>query len=171
MRRLRYQVATSLDGYIAGPNGELNWIVMDPEVNFAELFAHFDTAVMGRKTFATLAQTGSAMAGLNVVVYSKTVRSADYPDVTVVASDPVEHARSLKAKAGKDIWLFGGGALFRTLLEAGLVDTVEPAVISVLLGSGVPIPPAPYLRTMLSLTKHRLYQHSGIMLLEYAIRL
>jgi dihydrofolate reductase len=171
MRRLRYQVATSLDGYIAGPNGELDWIVMDPEVNFAELFAQFDTAVMGRKTFATLAQTGSAMAGLNVVVYSKTVRSADYPDVTVVASDPVEHARSLKAKAGKDIWLFGGGALFRTFLEAGLVDTVEPAVIPVLLGSGVPILPAPYLRTMLSLTKHRLYQHSGIMLLEYAIRL
>lgn len=62
---------------------------MDPEVNFAELFAHFDTAVMGRKTFATLAQTDSAMAGLNVVVYSKTVRSADYTDVTVVASDPL----------------------------------------------------------------------------------
>ncbi len=50
MRRLRYQVATSLDGYIAGPNGDFDWIVTDPDIDFAALFAQFDTAVMGRKT-------------------------------------------------------------------------------------------------------------------------
>jgi dihydrofolate reductase len=171
MRRLRYQVATSLDGYIAGPNGELDWIVQDPGLNFAELFATFDTAVMGRKTFAaTLAQTGSTMANLEVVVYSKTLRPARYPDVTVINSDPVKHVQSLKAKTGKDIWLFGGGTLFRTFLEAGVVDTVEPAVVPVLLGSGIPMLPAPYLKTMLALTKYRLYQKSGIMLVEYSIR-
>ena len=48
MRRLRYQVATSLDGYIAGPNGEFDWIVMDPDIDFAALGEQFDTAVMGR---------------------------------------------------------------------------------------------------------------------------
>lgn len=68
MRRLRYQVATSLDGYIAGPNGEADWIVMDPDIDFDELFAQFDTAVMGRKTFLATAQQGGggAMPGLDL---------------------------------------------------------------------------------------------------------
>lgn len=171
MRRLRYQVATSLDGYIAGPNGEFDWIVQDPDINFGELFGRFDAAVMGRKTFAaTLHQTAGVMPGLDVVVYSNTLRPSDYPQVTIVNSDPVKHVQSLKAKAGKDIWLFGGGALFRTFLEAGVVDTVEPAVVPVLLGSGVPMLPAPYLKTRLVLTNHRVYEKSGSMLLEYSIR-
>ena len=171
MRRLRYQVATSLDGYIAGPNGEFDWIVMDPDIDFAALFAQFDTVVMGRKTFlATLQQGGSgAMPGLDVVVFSRTLRPADYPAVSVVNNDPAQTVRLLKARPGKDIWLFGGGGLFRTLLEAGLVDTVEPAVIPVLLGDGIPILPPPALRTKLSLSGHRLYQKSGIVLLEYTI--
>jgi dihydrofolate reductase len=171
VRRLRYQVATSLDGYIAGPNGEFDWIVMDPDIDFAALFAQFDTAVMGRKTFlATLQQGGSgAMPGFDVVVFSRTLDPADYPAVSVVNGDPGESVRSLKARPGKDIWLFGGGGLFRTLLEAGLVDTVEPAVVPVLLGDGIPILPSPALRTKLSLTGHRLYQKSGIVLLEYTI--
>jgi len=49
-RRLRYQVAVSLDGFIAGPNGEADWIVMDPSIDFDALFKEFDTVVMGRKT-------------------------------------------------------------------------------------------------------------------------
>jgi dihydrofolate reductase len=171
MRRLRYQVATSLDGYIAGPNGQIDWIVQDPDINFGELFASFDTAVMGRRTFAAmLAQTAGGMPGLDLIVYSNTLRSTDYPNVAIISSDPVKHVQSLKMKAGKDIWLFGGGALFRTFLEAGVVDTVEPAVVPVLLGSGIPMLPAPYLKATLVLTKHRVYQKSGTMLLEYSIR-
>jgi dihydrofolate reductase len=169
MRRLRYQVATSLDGYIAGPNGEFDWIVQDPDINFAELFAQFDTVVMGRKTFEATKAAGGVMPDLDVVVYSKTLRPADYPDVTVINRDPVKHVQSLKSTNGKDIWLFGGGALFRTFVEGGVVDTVEPAVVPVLLGCGVPMLPAPYLKTTLALTKHRFYQKSGIMLLEYSI--
>ena len=109
------------------------------------------------------------MPGLDVVVFSRTLRPADYPAVSVVNGDPAESVRSLKARPGKDIWLFGGGGLFRTLLEAGLVDTVEPAVVPVLLGDGIPMLPSPALRTKLSLTAHRLYQKSGIVLLEYTI--
>jgi dihydrofolate reductase len=171
VRRLRYQVATSLDGYIAGPHGEFDWIVMDPDIDFAALFAQFDAAVMGRKTFLTTLQQGGsgAMPGLDVVVFSRTLRPADYPAVSIVSSDPAEHVRSLKARPGRDIWLFGGGELFRTLLEAGLVDTVEPAVIPVLLGAGIPMLPSPASKTKLSLSGHRVYPKSGIVLLEYAV--
>lgn len=63
----------------------------------------------------------------------------------------------------------GDGELFRTLLEARLVDTVEPAIIPVLLGSGIPLLPPPAQQTTLRLTKHRLYPKSGIMLLDYAV--
>jgi dihydrofolate reductase len=171
MRRLRYQVATSLDGYIAGPHGEFDWITMDPDIDFAALFAQFDTVVMGRKTFQTMLQQGGdgAMPGLDVVVFSRTLRAADYPAVTIVNSDPAESVRSLKAKTGKDIWLYGGGELFRVLLDAGLVDSVEPAVVPVLLGDGIPMLPSRPARTTLSLSGHRLYPKSGIVLLEYAV--
>jgi dihydrofolate reductase len=171
VRRLRYQVATSLDGYIAGPNGEFDWIDMDPDIDFAALFAQFDTAIMGRKTFlATVQQDGiGTMRGLDVVVFSRTLRPADHPAVSIVSGEAAESVRLLKALPGKDIWLFGGGELFRTLLDAGLVDTVEPAVVPVLLGDGIPMLPSPAPRTRLSLSNHRLYPKSGIVLLEYTV--
>ena len=130
---------------------------------------------MGRKTFmATLQQGGNgAMPGMDVVVFSRTLRQADYPAVSVIDGDPAEAIRSLKEKKpkkpGKDIWLFGGGEMFRTLLDAGVVDSVEPAVVPVLLGEGIPMLPAPELRTKLTLSSHRVYSKSGIVLLEYTV--
>ncbi|HEX2517169.1 MAG TPA: dihydrofolate reductase family protein, partial [Chloroflexota bacterium] len=112
---------------------------------------------------------GAPLSGLDVVVYSRTLRPADYPGATIVHTDPAQSVRSLKERPGKDIWLFGGGELFRTLLEAGLVDTVEPAVVPVLLGGGVPLLPSPAARTRLSLSRHRVYPKSGIVLLEYTV--
>lgn len=109
------------------------------------------------------------MPGLDVVVFSRTLRPADYPDVSILDADPADTVRSLKTRDGKDIWLFGGGELFRTLLAAGLVDTVELAVVPVLLGGGIPMLPSPAARTQLSLSHHRLYPKSGIVLLEYTV--
>jgi dihydrofolate reductase len=169
-RRLRYHVAVSLDGYIAGPNGEYDWIVMDPSIDFAALFKEFDTAVMGRKTYDLLTAQGGhgAMPGLEVVVFSRTLPAAAYPGVRILNDDPREIVASLKKKRGRDIWLFGGGVLFRSLLDAGLVDTVEVAVIPVLLGAGVPLLP-PGAATKLVLADQKTLPLSGIVALSYSV--
>jgi dihydrofolate reductase len=170
MRRIRYQVAMSLDGYIAGPKGEYDWIMMDPEIDFAAMFAEFDTFLIGRKTFETMGSAGHGMfAGKKVIVFSRTLRQSDHPQVTIVADEATDMLTSLKAEPGKDIWLFGGGSLFRSLLDAGLVDTVEVAVEPVLLGGGIPLLPPPGKQSKLKLTGHKVYK-TGIISLQYEIK-
>ncbi len=172
MRRIRYCVATSLDGYIAGPNGEADWIIMDPEIDFNAIFSRFDTFLLGRKTFEMMLKSGQggASPGTKTFVFSKTLQQGDYPDVTIVVDNAEKILSELRTQSGKDIWLFGGGGLFRSLLALGCVDTVEVAVVPVLLGAGIPFLPAPAKQTKLRLTGHRVYQKSGIVSLEYAVK-
>ena len=165
-RRLRYQVAVSLDGFIAGPKGEFDWIIMDPAIDFAALYREFDTAVMGRKTYEVAGQ-GGGVPGLDVVVFSRTLPPSAKKRVRVVNDDAARVVNELKAKPGKDIWLYGGGSLFRTLLDAGVVDTVEVAVIPVLLGEGIPLLP-PGGTTKLVLSDHKVLP-SGIVSLAYSL--
>ena len=169
-RRLRYQVAASLDGFIAGPGGEYDWIVMDPAVDFGALYKEFDTAVMGRKTYeAGVAQGATgAIPGLDVLVFSRTLPATKHPGVRIVNEDPRDVVAALKKKPGGDIWLFGGGELFRSLLRVGLVDTVEVAVMPVLLGSGIPLLP-PGTSTKLVLADQKILPASGIVVLAYTV--
>jgi dihydrofolate reductase len=170
MRKIRYVVAMSLDGYIAGPNGEADWIVSDPDVNFAELWAQFDTSLMGRVTYeAATARLGKAsMNRLQTLVVSRTLQQKDHPEITIISELNQDRLKALRAQNGKDIWLFGGGELFRHLLEMRAVDTVEVTVVPVLLGAGIPLLPAPARRARLNLTSHRIYR-SGLVSLIYNV--
>ena len=108
----------SLDGYIAGPKGEYDWIVHDPDIDFGAMFARFDTFLMGRRTFElTLTPGAPKHPGMTTVVFSRTLRQKDHPDVTIVGDDWKGPITALKERPGKDIWLFGGGSLFQSLLD------------------------------------------------------
>jgi dihydrofolate reductase len=170
MNRIRYSVAMSLDGYIAGPKGEADWIIVDPDIDFGGLAAEFDTVLVGRRTFETMARAGrTTMPGMKTVVISTTLRQEDHPEATIISENVEQAVAALRDQSTKDVWLFGGGELFRRLLGYGLVDTVEIVIEPVLLGCGIPLLPAPADRTKLQLTSHRMY-NTGIVRLEYAVR-
>ena len=169
MRELVYSVATSLDGFIAGPNGEYDWIIHDPAIDFGEIFRQFDTAVMGRVTYEAMLREGHPPRelGMKIFVASSTLDPAQHPDVTMISADVPKMVAELKRKSGKAIWLFGGGMTFRSLLDAGLVDRVEVSVIPVLLGGGVPLVPAGQ-RWPLQFKDSRTFP-SGIVSLTYGV--
>lgn len=169
MRRIRYQVACSLDGYIADVDDGTEWIVDEPSIDFGELFDQFDTLLLGRRTYETTSKMGGGFRGREVLVFSRTLRPEDHPDVEVVSDDVKRRVERLRSGPGKDIWLFGGGSLFRSLLELGCVDTVEPAITPVVLGDGRPVLEGPPIETALELTGQRVYP-SGVVWLEYAVR-
>jgi dihydrofolate reductase len=171
MKKIRYGVAMSLDGYIAGPNGEADWIVADPEVDFAEIWAQFDTGLMGRPTYeAAAVRLGEkAFEGVKMVVVSRTLRQADHPNITVLSELTRDQIQALRDQSGKDIWLFGGGELFRALLEMGQVDMIEVSVMPVLLGKGVALLPSPAQQARLKLSAHKVYR-SGIVRLAYEVQ-
>ena len=171
MRLVRFGGAMSLDGYLAGPNGEYDWIAMDPDIDFAALQAQFDTFLIGRKTFEVMRRMGNAAKstpGIRNIVCSRTLRSEDCLGLAV-SPDAEALVRELLSQPGKDIAIFGGGELFRSLLQAGLVNRVEMSLIPVLLGGGIPLLPPPASRVKLRLRGHRVYRRTGTIGLEYDI--
>ena len=175
MRRIVYSVAMSLDGYIAGPNGEADWIVMDPDLGpaFDEFYSRFDTMLIGRKTWEAMGAHGGGGGGpfkdWSILVFSRTLTSIPKKGATLVTGDAKQELTRLKQAPGKDMWLFGGGELFRSLLDLGLVDSVAVGVIPVLLGGGIPLLPSPASRAALRLTKHTVYPKTGTIGLEYDV--
>lgn len=171
MRRLRYSVAASLDGFIADANGGFDWIPNDSTVDFAAMFDPVDSVIMGRRTFDVVqTQSGPPFKpGTRVYVVSKSLQAVSAPGVTIVRDDPVAVASSLRHESGSgEIWLFGGGQLFATLLTGRQVDEVEVTVVPILLGGGIPLLQPDVDRTTLSLTRSHVYP-SGMVTLHYSV--
>jgi dihydrofolate reductase len=131
----------------------------------------FDTILLGRKTYDAMRSqkgAGGGMPGMTTYLFSRTLKPKDHPDVIVVSDNAPQVLNALKKQPGKDIWLFGGGGLFASLLDAAVVDAIEVAVIPVMLGAGRPLLPSGK-RTKLQLTNQRIYKKTGTVLLEYAV--
>ena len=112
-----------------------------------------------------------AFTGITTIVFSRTLKQQDHPEVTVVSDLNPDWVQAVQTRSGssKDIWIFGGSELFRSFLDSGHVDTVEVTVIPVLLGDGVPLLPPPYNPAKLRLLSHKIYR-SGRVSLAYEVQ-
>ncbi len=142
---------------------------MDPSVDFETFFKQFDTVLMGKGTYLFTQQgPGAVMPGMKTYVFSRSLKSEEHPEVTI-SSDAAATAKKLKSQKGRDIWLFGGGFLFRSLIDAKLVDTIELGVMPIALGSGVPLLAPGSRSPKLKLTESKTLT-SGAISLSYEIQ-
>ncbi|WP_433386812.1 dihydrofolate reductase family protein [Micromonospora sp. KLBMP9576] len=159
MRKLVYYVASTLDGFIAGPDGSFDFFPIE-----ADLSAHvnnllpevvptvhrsalgidapngrFDAVLMGRGSYEPALSHGitSPYAHLTQYVFSRTLPPAAEPEVEIVSADPLEFVRELKRRDGRDIWLCGGGQLVGQLLPE--VDELMIKLYPLVIGSGIPL--------------------------------
>jgi dihydrofolate reductase len=189
MRRLTYYVGTTLDGFIAGPQHEMDLFEVTPAVldmirsDYPEtLPAHvraqlgvddtgsrFDTVVMGRGTYEPALQAGitSPYAHLKQYVVSTTLGPSLDPAVCVVPGDPAAAVRELKAAGGGGIWLAGGGTLAGALL--GEIDELVLKLYPVVAGSGIPVLATGFCPTAFILTQARTLD-GGVVVLSYQRR-
>jgi len=163
MRKVTYGAACSLDGFMTGPNGALDWLHFSQDVQtiMTEYFQTIDVMLMGRKTYVAAEAMGGggggddAFAGVETYVFSRTLEALKHPRAHLVRDDAAEFVRQLKRKRGKDICLMGGGELARALFEAQLVDEVGVNTHPVLLGGGIPMFAVPGPRVNLELKASR----------------
>lgn len=149
MRKVTYGGACSLDGFIAGPNGEVDWLHMSKDVHaiMADYWSRIDCLLMGRKTWEVAQAMGggsgggdaSMMAGIESYVFSRTLHSLPPGQAQLVRGDAGDFVRDLKRRPGKEICVFGGGTLARSLFDAGLIDEVGLNIHPILLGDGIPV--------------------------------
>lgn len=168
MRDVRLSLAMSLDGYIAGPAGEVDWLPHDLEFDWGAFMARFDTVVMGRATWDFMRANGGGDGSMRTYVASRTVEPGEREGVTVVADAAATLAALRAEEGGKEIWLMGGGDLFAALLDAGQVDLVELTVIPVLLGRGIPFLPGTAARVPLELERVK-EEGRGVVTLVYRV--
>lgn len=175
MRKVIYGAACSLDGFIAGRDGALDWLHFSRDVQavLAETWPRFDTVIMGRRTWMAgremgAGATGNPIPGSATCVFSRTLSAIDVPGVTLVREDAREFVRGLKRREGGDICLMGGGVLAQSLLAAGLVDEVGLNIHPLLLGDGVRFFRDPGRRIPMQLVENRTID-GGCILATYRV--
>lgn len=139
MRKIIAGFATSLDGYIEGPNGEHDWIIMDKEFDFAEHMNRFDTFLFGRKSYEKLLPMVSAtFPGIKNYVFSNSLDTVD-KSFTLLKGNIEQLVKNIKNQNGKDIAVYGGASLLSSLLDLNLIDELNMSIIPVMLGHGKPM--------------------------------
>jgi dihydrofolate reductase len=146
MRKIIVEVATSADGYIARPDGGVEWLDRpSPEGNYGleAFFSSIDTVLWGRKTYDFAARMGgTGMYGASVChyVFSRGPAPAKLPKGVEFVSAPIRpFAEQLRACPGKNIWMMGGAGLIASFLDEDQIDEFSIHVIPVFIGEGIPL--------------------------------
>ncbi|WP_110929907.1 dihydrofolate reductase family protein [Paenibacillus bouchesdurhonensis] len=150
-RKIILDLAVTLDGFIEGENGEVDWCIMDDEMGFVNFLNQIDTILYGRKSYELWGQytpeneaTDSEKEIWSLVhskekyVFSKSQKGTDH-QASFINNNILEAINQLKNKPGKDIWLYGGASLITTFIHLGLVDELRLSVHPVVLGEGKPL--------------------------------
>jgi dihydrofolate reductase len=171
VRKVKYHVATTVDGFIGHEDGSVDGFVMegDHATEFLESLQNdYDVVLMGRKTYEFGLRLGvtDPYPWLEQYVFSRTMEKSPDPNVYLVSQDVVGFVRDLKEKVGKDIYLCGGANLAATLFAEGLIDEIVLKVNPVLFGSGIPLLSRVVEQTALKLTGAKSYDN-GVVLLRY----
>ncbi|WP_018626624.1 dihydrofolate reductase family protein [Niabella aurantiaca] len=150
MKKLILDLATTLDGFIEGPNGEIDWCIMDDDMDFEGFLSGIDTIFYGRVSYdqwgnyqpqagASAAEQAlwKAVHSKKKVVFSTQPRQDDR--ATFISDDIVNRVAEIKNQDGGDIWLYGGAGLIKTFIRERLIDTYRISVHPIALGSGKPL--------------------------------
>jgi dihydrofolate reductase len=169
MRKIVLGLGMSLDGYIARPDGAIDFLFMPKDYSMAPFFATIDTAIMGRKSLEAGLKMGGGKfdsGGLAIYVFSRTQPPGKAAGWTYVNVSPAAFVSKLRKRPGKDIWLMGGGDLAREFLKADLVDELYIGVVPVLLGEGIPLFPSGFPQRNFALIENKTYS-KGMIALKY----
>jgi dihydrofolate reductase len=168
MRKVVLFIATSLDGFIARPDGGIDWLFSDADYGYAAFFDSIDTVVMGRKTYELSLSFGPPYVyeGKASYVFSRTNAGTKDEHAEFIAGSSKDFIHSLRARAGKDIWLVGGAELVRDFLAEDLIDEFVISIHPIVLGAGMPLFPADARELSLTL-KNSIAFESGLVQLHY----
>jgi dihydrofolate reductase len=169
VRRVQHFVAASLDGFIAGPGGDVSWRFGDEESGGAPVYERADTVLMGRRTYeAALSLRAWPHAGRRSVVFTRHGELAvASPDTVASSRTPAEVVAQLRTREGGMLWLAGGSELVGAFFAAGLVDDLIVALHPVILGGGTPLVAAGTRKDLALFSERR--HPSGIVQLTYRV--
>jgi dihydrofolate reductase len=171
MRKLILQVAVSLDGFIEGPNAEIDWCLTDQDYGLRDFFKQIDTLFIGRKTYELMLSMGDnpspGFPKFKQYIFSTTLDEVK-EDAVLIKDNVQSQVEKIKNEKGKAIWLFGGGSLTTSLMNLKLIDEVWLAVHPVILSGGKPLFDNIKERVNLKLLDSKTYS-TGLVFLKYAI--
>ena len=145
-RRVIVHIGTSADGYIARPDGDLEWLTSRPKpggfYGMGDFMKSIDTKLIGRKTFEMSRRMGATFDAKKgrTIVFSRQAPPADAPSGVEFATGAIgTFVERLREQPGKDIWLMGGGDLIASCLDARVIDEFVVTVAPVFIGDGIPL--------------------------------
>ncbi len=170
MRKITLNIATSLDGYIEGPNGEIDWCLNDQDYGLTDFAEDTDALFMGRKSYELIAQAGLGFfEDHSIYVFSDTLVKDDHFGINIICRvDFAGFINQFREQEGKNIWLFGGADLLASFMAEKLVDEFLISVHPLILGGGKPLFQQGKEKLDLMLLNHKSYS-SGLVQLRYII--